>query len=78
MKVTVRAVKDLAANAGFTEEFSDRYLDEMTAFVFAVAKRERKWCYRKLKHWMYDGSIVKPHLLDVFKDAEEDDHLSKG
>ena len=41
MRVTVRAVKDLARNAGFSEEMIERHMDLLINFTFGVSHRER-------------------------------------
>lgn len=71
MKVTTRAVRDLARNAGIPEEMIERHLDMLISFTFAVAHRERKACRAQLRKWIHTDSIVKPPLLDVLKERED-------
>lgn len=72
MRVTVRAVKDLARNAGFSEEMIERQLDLLINFTFGVSHRERKYCQGRLRKWVHSGEIDKPNLLDVLKEEDED------
>jgi hypothetical protein len=65
MRVTIRSVKDLALNSGIPEEIVLRHIDAFTNFTFAVAKRERKYCRKKILQWVHSGEIVKPRLTDV-------------
>jgi hypothetical protein len=76
MKITVRAVKDLARNAGFTEETIERNIDTLINLTFGIAHRERKYCRAQLRKWIHSDEIAKPHLLDVLKEPEEDEHLN--
>lgn len=75
MRVTVRAVKDLARNAGFTEDMIDRHIDLLINLTFGVSHRERKYCRSQLRKWIHNDEIDKPHLLDVLREPEEDEHL---
>jgi len=77
MRVTVRAVRDLARNAGFSDEMIERHLDLLVSFTFSVSHRERKSCRSQLRKWIHSDEIAKPHLLDVLKDPEDDEHLSR-
>lgn len=75
MRITTRAVRDIARNAGFSEEAIERQLDMLVNFVFAVAHRERKYCRSQLRKWIHSDEIDKPHLLDVLKEPEDDENL---
>lgn len=72
MRVTVRAVRDLARNAGFTEDMIERHMDLLINFTFGVSNRERKYCQGKLRKWVHSGEIAKPDLLTVLKEEDED------
>lgn len=72
MRITVRAVKDIARNAGFTEDAIERQLDTLINFTFAVSHREKKYCQSRLRKWIHSDEIAKPHLLDVLKEEDED------
>lgn len=73
MRVTVRAVQDLARNAGFPEEVIHRYSDELIKMTFAVAKRERKQCVNKVRAWVHSGDVVKPNITDVLTNKMENE-----
>ena len=77
MKITVRSVRDLARNAGFTDEMIERQIDLLVSFTFSVAFRERKACRSQLRKWIHSDAVVKPHLLDVLKEPEDDEHFSR-
>jgi hypothetical protein len=66
MKVSTRAVKDLAKEAGFHEEIIERNIDELIAFTFRIASREQKWCADKVRAWYFDSSLNKPQLFELF------------
>jgi len=72
MRVTLRAVRDLARNAGFTEEMIERHMDLLVNFTFGVSHRERKYCQSKLRRWVHSGEIAKPDLLTVLREEDED------
>ena len=76
MRITTRAVRDIARNAGFSEEAIERQLDTLINFVFVVAHRERKYCRAQLRKWIHSDEIDKPHLLDVLKEPEDDENLN--
>lgn len=71
MKVSTKAVKALAKDAGFHEEMIDRHLDQLTAFVFRVAAREQKWCAEKVRAWYFDTNLNKPQLFELFEEDHE-------
>lgn len=71
MKVTVRAVSDLAKSSGLPEDVIHRYMDELITFTFAVAKREQTHCYRQIRAWIHSGDVIKPDLIDVLKPNKE-------
>lgn len=76
MRVTRRAVTDLARNSGLPEDVIARYLEELIQFTFVVAKRERKANFDKIRAWVHDGSVIKPNILDVLRpnrESEEDE-----
>lgn len=76
MKVTAKAVRDLAKNSGFPEEMVERYLDEMINFTFTVAKRERKQCRKLVKKWIHSAHVIKPDLLTFLsEELENEDEL---
>ena len=72
MRITVRAVKDLARNAGFSEDMIERHLDTLISFTFGISHRERKYCQSKLRKWVHSGEIDKPNLLSILKEEDED------
>ena len=71
MRVTVRAVKDLARNAGVPEDIVERHIDALVAFTFTVALRERKSCRRELREWLYTDKAERPDLKELLKVTEE-------
>ena len=75
MRVTPRAVKDLARNAGIPADVVERYLEEFITYTFTIAKRENKWCTNRLRAWIHSGEVVKQPLLSVLKYSEtEEEH----
>lgn len=76
MKVTTRAVRDIAKNAGVPEEIVDRNLDAFINLTFAIAKRERKQCRKIVRKWLHSGDVIKPNILDVLtEELENEDEL---
>lgn len=76
MKVTPRAVRDIARKAGVPEELILRHIDELINFTFAVAKRERKQCREVIKKWIHAEGVIKPDLLTYFsEELENEDEL---
>mgnify|MGYP006276610585 CR=1 len=73
MRVTTRAVRDLARNAGIPEETIERHLDLLINFTFAVAHRERKACRAQLRKWIHSDDVIKPPLLEVLKERDDTD-----
>lgn len=78
MRVTVRAVKDLALSAGLPQELIDRHIDALVGLVFVTAKRERKFCRKRIKMWVYSEDVVKPPITEwLSPDMENEDELEK-
>ena len=74
MRVTPTAVRRIAANSGLPNDVVERYIDQFINFTFAVAKRERKHCYKTARNWVFDPEIHKLDLLELLKptvDAED-------
>lgn len=71
MRVTIRAVKDLARNAGVPEDIVERHIDALIAYTFTVAVRERKACRREVREWIYTDDPSKPELKDLLKLSDE-------
>ena len=65
MRVTPRSVRDLAFVSGIPEEVVLRHMDAFIGFTFAVAKRERKYCRKKIQQWFHSDELIKPRLTDV-------------
>lgn len=67
MRVTPTSVRQLAANSGMPSDVVERYLEHFITFTFAVAKRERKHCYRTVRNWVHDPELRKLDVLEVLK-----------
>lgn len=73
MIVKTRAVRQLARDVKLPEEFIDRYMDELTDFVFRIAKRERKWCRDRIRAWHFSKDIGKREVFQVLDDDTDYD-----
>ena len=71
MIVKVKAVKQLAKDAGLPSELVERNMDELCEFVFRVAKRERKFCQQRIRTWYFDKNMGKSPLFDVLTDEDD-------
>lgn len=71
MRVTPRAVRDLARNAGVPEDIIVRHIDSLVSFTFTVAQRERKACRKELREWLYSTEADKPDLKDLLRITED-------
>jgi hypothetical protein len=67
MRVTPTAVRQIAANSGLPNDVVERYIEQFINFTFAVAKRERKHCYKTARNWVHDPEIHKMDLLELLK-----------
>lgn len=73
MIIKVKAVKQLAKDAGLPNEFIDRHVDELCEFVFRVAKRERKFCRDRVRAWHFSSDIGKCELFQILDDDTDYD-----
>ena len=67
MRVTPTAVRQIAANSGLPHDVVERYIEQFINFTFAVAKRERKHCYKLARNWVHDPEIHKLDLLELLR-----------
>jgi hypothetical protein len=75
MRVTPTAVRQLAANSGLPGDVVDRYLEEFINLTFAIARRERKHCYKTVRNWVYDPEIRKMDILEVLKPTIDEEEV---
>lgn len=65
MIIKVQAVRQLARDANLPEEIIERHMDELCAFTFRVAKRERKFCRDRIRSWQFSKDLGKCELFQV-------------
>lgn len=53
----------------------DQYFDELTKFVWRIAKKERNFCQTKIRGWVFNYDIGKPPILEILKDEEDEYEL---
>ena len=75
MILKTKAIRDLARECKLPDHIIEQYFDELTHFVWRVAKRERSYCQTKLRTWLFNDDIGKPPVLDVLRDDEEEYEL---
>lgn len=75
MILKTRAIRDLARECGLPDHVIDQYFDELTRFVWRIAKKERNFCQTKIRGWVFNYDIGKPPILEVLKDEEEEYEL---
>lgn len=75
MILKTRAIRDLARDCGLPDHVIDQYFDELTKFVWRVAKKERTFCQGKIRGWVFNHDIGKPPILEILKDEEDDYEL---
>jgi hypothetical protein len=75
MKVTPRAVKDLARNSGFPEDVVQLYLDELINMTFAVTKRERKSCVQAVQKAAHTRMPMKALIAELTNERDYEDDL---
>lgn len=68
MRVTPRAIKDLASNAGLPPDLTERHLESLISFAFTIAVRARKQARSDLKEWIYDKNPDRPPLKELLRD----------
>lgn len=73
MIVKVKAVRQLAKDAGLPSDLVERNMDELCEFVFRVAKRERKFCRDRIRAWHFSHDIGKCELFQVLDDDTDYD-----
>ncbi len=73
MIVKTRAVRQLARDVKIPEEIIDRYMDELTEFVFRISKREKKWCRDRIRAWHFSNDVGKVELFQVLDDDTDYD-----
>lgn len=75
MILKTRAIRDLARECGLPDHVIDQYFDELTKFVWRIAKKERNFCQTKIRGWVFNYDIGKPPILEVLKDEEDEYEL---
>jgi len=77
MIIKTRSVRDLARECRISEDFLEdqEQFRSLCDFVFRISQRERKFCATKLRGWYFNTDINKAHLLDLFKNDDDDYEL---
>ena len=73
MRVSTKAVSQMARDVDLPEELIARHMDELCEFVFRIAKRERKYCQNKIRAWYFDKNLSKGPLFNVLNDDDDYD-----
>lgn len=75
MRVTTRAVRDLAREVGMPSEIIERHIDALVSFTFRIAQRERRHCVKSLREWVYSKEVAKPPILEALKPRPEEEAM---
>lgn len=65
----------MARECDIPEHVIDQYFDELTKFVWRIAKKERSYCQNKIRGWLFNTDIGKPPVIEVLKDDEDNYEL---
>lgn len=66
MKVTIKSVQTIAADAGLPESIIERHLDALCEMVIRAKIQERKSCINSLRNWFHQKGS-KPPLHDLIE-----------
>lgn len=69
MIIKTQSVRQLARNAGLSDEVIERNIDALCEFTFHVAKRERKFCQARIRAWQFSKDVGK---CELFQALDED------
>lgn len=72
MRVSTRAVTQLAKNSGFSSDLIEALRPELETLILHAARRERKFCQNKIRAWYFNQNLSKGPLFDVLN--EDDDY----
>jgi hypothetical protein len=70
MKIAVKTVQVMAADAGLPDTIIERHLDALCAMILRAKAQERKTCINNLRHWFHQKE-ARPPLHDLLKALEQ-------
>ena len=72
MRVTVKGISRIAAEAGLPDSVTERHIDALINFAGTVANRERKLCKNAIRAWYFDKNVSKVPLFEVLNEENTD------
>jgi hypothetical protein len=71
MKISVKSVQTMAADAGLPESIVDRHLEALCEMILRARTQERKTCINNIRGWFHKPSSRKPPLHDLLEALEQ-------
>jgi hypothetical protein len=68
MKISVKSVQVMAADAGLPETLIERHMDALCGMALRLRAAERKLCQNKIRGWYNDRNLNKAQLFDILDD----------
>ena len=60
MKVTIKSVQTIAADAGLPESIVERHIDALCEMILRAKTQERKSCVNNLRNWFHQKGSKPP------------------
>jgi hypothetical protein len=74
MRISTKAVRQIAKDSGFPEGFVEGNEGAFFEFVYRIAMRERKFCQGRIRAWHFDKNQGKCQLFDVLNSDDSEDY----
>lgn len=71
MKIPIKSVQTMAADAGLPESVVDRHIEALCEMILRAKTQERKSCINNLRRWFHSPPNRKPPLHDLLEALEQ-------
>jgi hypothetical protein len=68
MKIAIKSVQVMAADAGLPETLVDRHIDALCELALRLRTAERKVCQNKIRGWYNDRNLNRAQIFEILED----------
>ena len=68
MRVVVKSVQVMAADAGLPDTLIERHLDALCEMALRLRAAERKHCQNKIRGWYNNHNLNRPQIFEILED----------
>ena len=68
MRVSVKSVQVMAADAGLPDTLIERHIDALCGMALRLRAAERKHCQNKIRGWYNNHNLNRPQIFEILED----------